>query len=327
MATKTLRSLLLTVLISSLLAGVSLAASAKKGGGDEGGSLETLKQYVADLKKSPESMELREKVIKYAQSMKQKPPVPEEFERQMARGGAYLKKAADKEGYLKAIDTFNAAIALAPWVAEGYVDLAAAQEKAGLFAEAIQSLNFALLADPNSKNNRELRNRVYELEVFAEEAKQKLKDSPAVPPPPPPTPPTVAKAAPAPKKPAAADKPEKRTNPKVFAGNWFYKDIAPRGGQEITTQAFTINMNDKGELVASAPRRSSGATGTISVFEISGDSIHIQVTWKLASIPSYWKTEDYEIELSKDETKLAGSYKVKSSGSREFSEEKTLFKQ
>jgi tetratricopeptide (TPR) repeat protein len=317
---------LVILCVLALPAGVRPTDAAPKKG-DDGGSLETLKQYVADLKKSPDNLELREKVIKYAQSMKQKPPVPEEFERQMARGGAYLKKAADKEGYLKAIETFNAAIALAPWDAEGYVELATAQEKAGMYAEAIQSLNFALLADPNGKNNRELRNRVYELEVFAEDAKQKLKESPIVPPPPPPPPATVAKPAPPPKKTAPAEKPEKKTNPRVFAGNWFYKDIAPRGGQEITTHAFTIGLNDKGELTASAPRRASGATGSISVFEIAGDSIRIQVTWKLASIPSYWKTEDYEVELSKDETKLNGSYRVKSSGSREFSEEKSLFKQ
>jgi tetratricopeptide (TPR) repeat protein len=317
------KALVILLVLGCLLASIPAVAASKKV--DEGGSLETLKQYVADLKKSPDSLELREKVIKYAQSLKQKPPVPEEFERQMARGGAYLKKASDKEGFIKAMDTFNAAIAIAPWVADGYVDLAAAQEKAGLYAEAIQNLNFALLADPNGKNNREIRNRVYELEVFAEDAKQKLKESPVVPPPPPPPPPTVAK--PAPKKPAPVEKPEKKTNPKVFAGNWYYKDIAPRGGQEITTQAFTIGLNDKGELVASAPRRTSGATGSISVFEVAGDSIHIQVTWKLASIPSYWKTEDYDVELSKDETKLSGSYRVKSSGSREFSEEKVLFKQ
>jgi hypothetical protein len=110
-------------------------------------------------------------------------------------------------------------------------------------------------------------------------------------------------------------------------GSWYYKDTAPRGGQEITTHAFTISMNDKGELAASAPRRSSGAVGTVSVFTVSGEGIHIQVTWKLSSIPSYWKTEDYDMELSKDETKLSGPYKVTSSGSREFSEDKILFKQ
>ena len=86
-------------------------------------------------------------------------------------------------------------------------------------------------------------------------------------------------------------------------------------------------MNAAGELTAAAPRRSTGATGSVTAFEIAGDSIHIQVTWKIATIPSYWKTEDYEVTLSSDETKLAGKYRIKSSGAREFAEEKTLFKQ
>ena len=165
---------------------------------------------------------------------------------------------------------------------------------------------------------------MYELEVFAEDAKQALKASPAVPPPAPPAPPVVARTAP-PKKQAPAT--AKKVNPKVFVGNWFYKDTAPRGGDEITTQAFIITMNDKGELAASAPRRSTGATGKISMFEHAENGISIQITWKLVSIASYWKTEDYDLTLSADETKLSGSYKVKSSGSREFAEEKVLFKQ
>ena len=307
------------LLTAALLAPPALAASA-----DKGGSPESLKQYVADLKKKPDSVDLREKIIKYAQGLKHKPPVPEEYERSLVRGRAYLKVANGPEDYKKAVDELKEAVTAAPWVGEGYEELATAQEKAELYAEAIQSLNFALLADPNGKNSRELRNRVYELEVFAEEANQKLKASPVVPPPAPPAPPTVAKQAPPPKKQAA---PEKKTNPKVFVGNWFYKDTAPRGGEMITTQAFAINQNASGELTAVAPRRSTGAVGKVSIFDVSDSSIHIQVTWKLATIPSYWKTEDYEVTLSSDETKLVGQYRIKSSGSREFAEEKTLFKQ
>jgi tetratricopeptide (TPR) repeat protein len=318
--TKTFGNMLLTVmLIAVVLAGQAVGATA-----DRGGSLDTLKQYVADLKKSPENVELREKVIKYAQSLKQKPPVPEEFERQMMRGTAYLKIATETNGFNKAIETFKSALALAPWEAEGYVELATAQEKAGLFNEAIQNLNFALLADPNAKNAREIRNHIYELEVYAEDAKQALKAAPNVPVPPPP-PPTPVKVAPAVKKPQAA--PEKKTNPKAFVGNWFYKDTAPRGGEDVTSQAFTISMGADGRLVATAPRRSTGATGTVTVFDLSDDSIHIQVSWKLATIPSYWKTEDYEMTLSSDETKMKGSYRIKSSGKGEYAEDKLLFKQ
>ena len=317
------KAMMLLMLAAALLVGPAAVPAAEKGGG---GSLDTLKQYVLDLKKSPESVELREKVIKYSQTLKQKPPVPEEFERQMARGSAFMKKANDADGFKKAVDEFQSAVALAPWVADGYANLAMAQEKAGMFAEAIQNLNFSLLADPNAKNARETRNHIYELEVYAEDAKQALKTSPNVPlvPPPPPTP---VKVAPAAKKPQAAAAPEKRTNPKAFVGGWFYKDSAPRGGEDVTTQAFIINMGSDGKLVASAPRRSTGATGTVTVFELADDTIHIQVTWKLATIPSYWKTEDYEMTLSGDETKLRGSYRIKSSGKGEYAEDKLLFKQ
>ena len=110
-------------------------------------------------------------------------------------------------------------------------------------------------------------------------------------------------------------------------GSWFYKDTAPRGGEPLTTQAFTISMGSDNRLIASAPRRSTGAVGTVSVFELDDDSIHIQVTWKLATIPSYWKTEDYELALIDNESKLKGTYRIKSSGKGEFAEDKVFFKQ
>jgi tetratricopeptide (TPR) repeat protein len=309
--------------VALLLITMLIASSAAVLAAEKGASLETLKQYVADLKKSPENAELRERTIKYAQTFKQKPPVPEEYERHLSRGTAYLKKATDSDGYMKAMEELRVAVALAPWIADGYENLAAAQEKAGLFAEAIQSLNFTLLADPNAKNAREIKNHTYELEVYAEDAKQALKASPnvALAPPPPPTP---VKVAPIAKKPVA---PEKKTNPKAFVGSWFYKDTAPRGGEQITAQAFTISMSSDGKLIASAPRRSTGAVGTVSVFELDNDSIHIQVMWKLATIPSYWKSEDYELTLVDNESKLKGSYRIKSSGKGEFAEDKVFFKQ
>jgi tetratricopeptide (TPR) repeat protein len=305
------------VIIAVLAAGVPVMAAEKTG------SLETLKQYVADLKKNPENAELREKTIKYAQTLKQKPPVPEEYERHFSRGTAYLKKATDSDSATKAMEELSVAVMLAPWIAEAYENLAAAQEKAGLFAEAIQNLNFTLLADPNAKNAREIKNHTYELEVYAEDAKQVLKTSPNVAPQAPP-PPTPVKVAPVAKKPVA---PDKKTNPKAFVGNWFYKDTAPRGGEQLTTQAFTINMGTDGKLIASAPRRSTGAVGTVAVFELDDDSIRILIKWKLATIPSYWKTEDYELTLFDNESKLKGTYRIKSSGKGEFAEDKVFFKQ
>ncbi len=301
-----------------LLAGPPAATAQRRG---DDGALEALKQSVADLKKNPENMELREKIIKQAQSMKKGPPAPEEYERLMSRGNAFLKLASDVDGYNRSISEFKAAIALAPWKADAYVNLADAQEKAGLFAEAIVNLKFAILAEPNAKDERDLRNKIYELEVFAEDARQALKASPTVPPPPPPAPPVVAQQAP-PKKTAPA---ARKLDPKVFVGSWHYKDTGPRGG-DLTTHAFTITMNDKGDLAAQAPRRSTGAVGSVMFFEVSADGLSIKINWKLANVPSYAKNEDYDLTLTENDTKLAGSYKVKSSG-RDFAQDVVLFKQ
>lgn len=295
----------------------SLSVAARRGG--DAAIYDAIKKHVAELNKKPEDMKLREKIITLAQKMKKSPPVPEEYERLMSRGNAFLKLAGDVDGFNKAIAEFKEAVALAPWKSDAYVNLADAQEKAGLFAVAIVNLKFAILAEPNAKDERELRNKIYELEVFAEDAKQALKSSPNVPPPPPPAPPTVARPAP-PKKKAA-----RKTDPKVYVGNWYYKDTGPRGGS-FTTHAFTISMNERGELAAQAPRRTTGAIGKVSLFEVSNDGLHVQISWKLTNVPSYRKTEDYDVTLSRNNEKLSGPYKVKSSG-RDFAQDVVLFKQ
>jgi tetratricopeptide (TPR) repeat protein len=311
------KALSAAVLLAVLFCIAPVSEAARRGG--DAATMDEIKKDVADLKKNPEDMKLREQIIKLAQELKKSPPVPEEYERQLSRGNAFLKLASDVDGFNKAITEFKNAIAIAPWKADAYINLADAQEKAGLFAEAIVNLKFAILAEPNAKDERDLRNKIYELEVFAEDAKQALKSSPNVPPPPPPAPPTVAKPAP-PKKPAA-----KKTDPKVFVGNWYFRDTGPRGG-DLTTHAFTIIMNDKGELAAQAPRRTTGAIGKVSLFEVSNDGLHVQITWKLTNVPSYSKTEDYDVTLSGNNEKLAGPYKVKSSG-RDFAQDVVLFKQ
>jgi tetratricopeptide (TPR) repeat protein len=313
-----IRMIVNTAIVLMILGGAFPAQSATK---KDDTSLETLRQYVTDLKKNPENIEMREKLIKFAQGLKKNPPVPEEYERLMSRGSAFLKLASDIDGFAKAIGEFKAAVALAPWKGDAYMNLAEAQEKAGQFADAIVNLKFAILAEPKGKNERDIRNRIYELEVFAENARQAAKASPSVPPPPPPPPPTVAKQAP-PKKPLPA---AKKTDPKVLVGNWYYKDTGPRGG-ELTTHAFTISMNEKGELAAQAPRRSTGAVGNVTVFDVSDDGIRIQITWKLLNVPSYLKVEDYDLTIIGNDAKLAGPYKVKSSG-RDFAQDVVLFKQ
>lgn len=320
-----MNSTTIRAVLYSLGAALVAFAAAAAPAAEKAGANDTLKQYVAELRQNPASTELRDKIIKYVQAMKQKPPAPEEYERATVRGNAFLRKAADPADFKRVAEEFAAAVASAPWIADGYVNLAIAQEKTGQFADAVQSLNFALIADPNAKNSRDIRNKIYELEVYAEEAKQAIKPGPALP--------TLAPVPVTPVKKAAPDaakkteSPEKKVKPETLMGNWYYKDVSPRGPEEVVTHAFSISQNQAGELVAAPPRR--GVTiGTVSAFELAGASVKIEVSWKSSNIPGYWKKELYTMTLSDDEKKMTGTYRQQSSGARgEFSEEKTLFKQ
>ena len=108
--------------------------------------------------------------------MKPAPAVPEDAERNIARGVVFFTKATDNAGYHKAIAEFEAATNAAPWLDKAYYNLGVAQEKAGMFKEAIRNLKLYLLADPHAKTAREVRNQIYMLEANVE------KETPASPP-------------------------------------------------------------------------------------------------------------------------------------------------
>ena len=153
-------------------------AAPKKSGASTGASQETLKQQVDELKKSPGDHALREKIIKMAAGMKPAPAVPEDAERSVVRGTAFFQKATDANGYKKAIAEFESATNSAPWLALAYYNLGVAQEKAGLYKEALQSLKYYLMAAPDAKNARDVKNKIYALEVDAEDV-QAGKNAPA----------------------------------------------------------------------------------------------------------------------------------------------------
>jgi len=303
---------------------------------DTANSTEMLKFYVGELKKYPEDKDLRESVIKMAQSLKPRPRIPEEAERAVARGNVYLKRAVDVAGYKEAITEFQTAIMLAPWLSDGYLGLSEAQEKAGLYADAIQNLKFHIMADPQAKGSREIKKKIYELEVYAEEAKKAQKLAKTQPAPSSATPasatPTPAPGAPqAPSVPQVAQVAVKATVPAPkgklgFAGSWFFKDTGPRGG-DISVHAFTLSYAAKDELTVVPPKRSAESIGTVSSLEVSGNKIKIAIIWELTNTPGYWKTENYELVLSDDEKTLSGTYHQKDSRLREFSEDRVYVRQ
>jgi tetratricopeptide (TPR) repeat protein len=131
---------------------------------------QTLNQYVADLQKNPNDNALREKIIKHVQGMRQKPAVPEEAERYMARGAAATKGAKTEKDFQDAAAEFEKASLAAPWLPAIYYNLGITQDKAGKYGEAIQSLKLYLLAAPDASDAKAVKNLTYEIEYRQEKA-------------------------------------------------------------------------------------------------------------------------------------------------------------
>lgn len=315
------------LLIIGLLASFSVPASAAQ---NNAGGSETLPQLVEELKKNPADNALREKIIKLALTMKPAPAVPEDAERSMARGLARFQKAA----YNKAISELETAANAAPWLAAAYYNLGMAQEKAGLYAEAIRNLKYYLLCAPDAINVRDVKNKIYALEVDAEDL-QTGKNDPA---PPPPAdsgsgkPPVIAgrpslEIEPAEKQLTIIKMLPSEKKPKMpsFIGAWYFKDLLR--GEELTIKAFEISKNASGDLVLTPPKRAADSYATVTQLEISDRNLKLQLRWKMKSVVGYWKTETYELTLSEDGKTLTGSHTQKSVGGRTIEMDRMLFRQ
>jgi len=302
---------------------------------------EMLQQFVGELKKNPADHALREKIIKLALTMKPAPTVPEDAERSLVRGSAHFQKAADINGYKKAISEFEAAVNAAPWLAVAYYDLGVAQEKAALYTEAVRNLKFYLMAAPDAKNARDVKNNIYALEVDIEDL-QAGKNMPAPPAQPaqpaPPAESGAGKPLVVPGKPSLdiepSEKqlsiikmppPEKKSKLPSFIGTWYFKDVLR--GEELTIQAFEINKNASGDLVLTPPKRAADSYASVTQFEINDKNLKLQLRWKMRSVVGYWKTETYDLSLSEDGKTLTGTHNQKSVGGRTIEMDRVLFRQ
>ena len=316
-------TLVLTILV---LAGAAFAAPAKKTGASE-----EMKQYLDDLRKNPGDKALREKIIKMG--AKSAPAVPEEAERNMARGTAFAQKASDNAGYQKAIAEFEAATNAAPWLGLAYYNLGVVQEKSGLFSEAIQSLKYYLLAVPDAKNARDVKNKIYALEADAEAVQAGL-SAPA----PEPVPPTAGAG----KQLGLAAKPtleiepdkqlriikmpqDKKTKMPNFEGNWYFKENIR--SEDVTIHAFEITKSSNGALTIVPPKRAADSVAAVNIFEIAEKTLKLQMKWKMKSVVGYWKTETYVLRINDDGSKLSGSHNQQSVGGRNIDMDRTLFRQ
>lgn len=135
-----------------------------------GNPQETLRQYVADLQKSPNDYALREKIINHVQTMRSVPAIPPEAEKFEGRAEFAFKNAKSEADFLDAACEYGKALLIAPWMGPYYFNQGLAYEKAGKPAEAKRSFEFYLLAVPNAQDSRDVRKRIAGLEYAMEKA-------------------------------------------------------------------------------------------------------------------------------------------------------------
>lgn len=318
---------ILTMLFLLLPIPMLSAHAAKK----QAANQEALSQDVNNLKKNPRNNDLRVKIIKSVLNMRPAPTIPEAAERNMARGTVFAQKATDSVGYEKAIAELEAAANTAPWLALAYYNLGVVQEKAGFYVEAIQSLKFYLMAAPNAKNAREVKNKIYALEADAEDM-QAVKNAPVpVPAPEQKTDKSLALAS----KPVLEIEPDKqlriikmprdkKSRIPNFIGSWYFKETIR--GEDVPIHAFDISKNSNGDLVVNPPKRVADSYATVNIFEITDKKLKLQMKWKMKSVVGYWKTETYDLVISDDGSKLSGSHNQQSVGGRNIDMDRVLFR-
>ncbi len=139
------KTILSALMILPLLCAIAVPARAQTANPQQ-----TLQQYVTDLQSNPSDTALRGKIIALAQSMSPPPETPAEARRHMARGVAAVEDAKTPGDFKDACKEFQQAATLAPWLANAYRNLAIAQDKAGMYDEALGSIRFYLLAKPST---------------------------------------------------------------------------------------------------------------------------------------------------------------------------------
>lgn len=150
-------------LIIFVLTFLALAANA-----DAQSPREQLQQMVEQLQKAPTDNALREKIIKLAQTIKPAPALPEEALRYEGRARAAFQTARQESEYLEAAREYQTALLQAPWVAGYYFDLCTIYEKAGVYAEAKRSCQWALLTERDATVATEIKRRVAGLDFLIE---------------------------------------------------------------------------------------------------------------------------------------------------------------
>lgn len=111
----------------------------------------------------------REKVITAVRSLAVAPAIPEEAHRYGVRGETIMNSAKKAADFSRAAVEFEAAATIAPWWGSAYYNLGLMREGAKDARGAIAAFALFLKAEPDAPEAAAIRDRMYALEVAAEE--------------------------------------------------------------------------------------------------------------------------------------------------------------
>jgi hypothetical protein len=117
---------------------------------------------------------------------------------------------------------------------------------------------------------------------------------------------------------------ENKSTLQNFVGSWYFKDVLR--GEELTIEAFEISKNASGDFILAPPKRAADSYASVTQFEINDRNLKLQLRWKMKSVVGYWKTETYDLILSKDGRTLTGSHNQKSVGGGTIYMDRVLFR-
>jgi tetratricopeptide (TPR) repeat protein len=137
------------------------AATPSRSAAQQPSTIRDLQQLAGELKRAPDSDQLRERIIKLAAALNPRPELPEEARRLAIQADTIRKGANNRTDMKAAVEALERALALAPWWIDGYYNLGLVQELAGSLAAADRSLRFYLLGNPSEKDARQARDKGY----------------------------------------------------------------------------------------------------------------------------------------------------------------------
>jgi tetratricopeptide (TPR) repeat protein len=129
-----------------------------------------LKQYISDLQKNPNDYTLREKIIKYVQTMSPTPAIPSVVDEHIGKAEFILKKASAPSDFIDSANAIRDALMVAPWLVDYYNDLGVLYEKANQYEEATKYFEFYLKIRPDTPDAQKIRKKIGGLKYATEKA-------------------------------------------------------------------------------------------------------------------------------------------------------------